>query len=68
MTTPSLAAGTVLVLDVQQVSILAREEVTVMASREDGTNFTTNLVTMLAEMRAGLAVFSAGAVLKVALA
>ena len=67
VTTPSLAAGTALVLDAQQVSILAREDVTVMASREDGSNWTNNLVTILAELRAGLAVFAPGAVLKVAL-
>lgn len=68
VTTPSLAVGTALVLDTQQVSILAREDVTVMASREDGSNWTTNLVTVLAEMRAGLAVFAPGAVLKLSLA
>ncbi|WP_296125569.1 phage major capsid protein [Pseudomonas sp. Ga0074129] len=65
VTTPSLATGTTLVLDAGQVALLDRENVTVMASREDGTNFTTNMVTLLAEMRAGLAVFSAGAVLKI---
>jgi HK97 family phage major capsid protein len=65
VTTPSLATGTTLVLDAGQVALLDRESVTVMASREDGTNFTTNMVTLLAEMRAGLAVFSAGAVLKI---
>lgn len=63
--TPGIAAGTTLVMDAAQVALLDRENVTVMASREDGTNFTTNMVTLLAEMRAGLAVFSAGAVLKI---
>jgi hypothetical protein len=37
----------------------------VASSREDGSNFTTNMVTTLAELRAGLAVFSPGAVLSV---
>lgn len=65
VTTPSIATGTTLVMDTVQVALLDRESVTVMASREDGTNFTTNMVTLLAEMRGGLAVFSAGAVLKI---
>ena len=65
VTTPSLAAGTVLVVDPAQVAVLDRQLPSLMASREDGTNFTTNMVTLLAEMRAGLAVFSAGAVLAV---
>lgn len=65
VTTPSIATGTTLVLDAGQVALLDRQSVTVMASREDGANFTTNMVTLLAEMRAGLAVFSAGAVMKI---
>lgn len=65
VTTPSLAAGTVLVVDPAQVAVLDRQAPSLMASREEGTNFTTNMVTMLAELRAGLAVFSAGAVLAV---
>lgn len=63
--TPGIAAGTTLVMDAAQVALLDRESVTVMASREDGANFTTNMITLLAEMRAGLAVFSTGAVLKI---
>lgn len=62
---PSLAAGTALVLDASQTAMLDRQEVTVASSREDGSNFTTNMVTILAELRAGLAVFSPGAVLSV---
>lgn len=65
VTTPSLAVGSVLVVDPNQVAILDREQPSLMASRESGTNFTTNMVTLLAETRAGLAVFSAGAVLVV---
>lgn len=68
ITTASLAVGTALVLDASQCALLERQEVTVMASREDASNFTTNMVTVLAELRAGLAVFSPGAVLSVALA
>lgn len=65
---PSLPAGTALVLDASQVALLDRLQTAVLASREDGSNFTSNLVTLLAECRAGLAVFSPSAVLKVALA
>ncbi len=35
------------------------------SSREDGNNFSTNMVSLLAEGRMGLAVFSPGAVLSV---
>lgn len=67
VTTPSLAQGTALVLDPQQVAVLDRMQPTLLASRDDDKNFTQNLVTILAEMRAGLAVFAAGAVLAVTL-
>lgn len=65
---PSLAINTALVLDSSQVAILDRESVSVMTSTEDGSNFTTNRVTILAELRAGLAIFSPTAVGKVTLA
>jgi len=65
VTTPSLSAGYALVMDTQQTAILDRMNPTIMASRVDGDNLTTNMVTILAEMRAGLAVFSTGAVLNV---
>lgn len=65
VTTPSLAAGSALVLDPFQVAILDRQQPAMMASRDTGANFTSNMVTILVEMRAGLAVFSPGAVLVV---
>ena len=68
ITSASLAAGTAIVLDVSQVALLDRQEVVVATSRDDGSNFTTNMVTVLAEGRMGLAVFSPGAVLSVDLA
>jgi HK97 family phage major capsid protein len=67
ITSASLAVGTAIVLDVSQVALLDRQEIIVATSREDGSNFTTNMVTVLAEGRMGLAVFSPGAVLSVAL-
>lgn len=65
ITSASLAAGTALVLDASQAALLDRQEVVVASSREDGSNFTTNMVTILGEGRLGLAVFSPGAVLSV---
>lgn len=65
LATPAIASGTTLILDQSQVAILNRENLTVMASREDGTNFTTNQTTILAEARYGLAVFATGAVRKI---
>ncbi|CJK78757.1 Predicted phage phi-C31 gp36 major capsid-like protein [Streptococcus pneumoniae] len=63
----ALPIGTALVMDTAQLAILDRQQVTVMASREDRDNWTTNQVTLLAELRAGLAVFAPGAVLEVSL-
>lgn len=64
VTTPSIGADTALVIDPEQVALLDRQAPTLMMSREDKANFTSNLVTILAELRAGLAVFADGAVLK----
>ncbi|WP_312377539.1 phage major capsid protein [Pseudomonas oryzihabitans] len=64
----AMTAGTALVLDTAQVALLDREQATVMASRDDRDNFVTNQTTLLAELRAGLAVFAPGAVLSVPLA
>lgn len=59
---PAITAGTVLVLDTTQVAVLNRQEVTVELGRVND-NFTRNIVTIRAELRAGLAVFSPGAVM-----
>ncbi|WP_282370370.1 phage major capsid protein [Pseudomonas sp. PS02290] len=52
---PELGA---LILDTSTTALLDRQEVTVEASRMDGDNFRRNLVTILAELRAGLAVYA----------
>lgn len=52
---PELGA---LILDTSTTALLDREQVTVEASRMDGDNFRRNLVTILAELRAGLAVYA----------
>lgn len=65
--TPSLTANNALVIDPSQVALLDRESPQIMVSREDATNLTSNMVTILAELRAGLAIFSPGGVGKVTL-
>lgn len=62
-----MSQGTALVLDIAQVAILDREQATVQVSQHDRDNFVTNMLTVLAEARAGVAVFAAGAVLKLQL-
>ncbi len=59
---PSLARGKALVIDPAHVRILDRMQPTVIATRFDRDNLVTNLVTLLAELRAGLAVFAKDAV------
>lgn len=58
----SMPSGKALVLDTAQVAVLDRESVEVEASRHHNGNFTRNMVTLLAELRAGLAVFAPSAV------
>ncbi len=65
--TVSMPAGKALVLDTTTLALLDRQEVTVEASRHDGNNFRRNLVTILAELRAGLAVYAPSANLLVSL-
>ena len=60
--TPSLARGKALLIDPAHVRILDRMQPTVIATRFDRDNLVTNLVTLLAELRAGLAVFAKDAV------
>lgn len=56
--TNGMPQGEALILDTIVAALLDRQEVTVEASRHDGDNFKRNLVTILAELRAGLAVFA----------
>lgn len=64
--TSSLTAGTALVLDASQCAILDRMQARVEVGR-DGNDFTQNMVTIRAEMRIGLAIFSPTSVLKLTL-
>jgi len=58
VTSPSMPAGQALILDTSVTALLDRQQVTVEASRFDGDNFRRNLVTILAELRAGLALYA----------
>lgn len=60
-----LAQGTALILDTRRITLLDRQSVTTAVSTEDRDNFVKNMVTLLAEMRGGLAVYDTGAVVKV---
>jgi HK97 family phage major capsid protein len=63
-----LAQGSALVVDTRFVTMLDRQQVTTAVSAEDRDNFIKNLITMLAEMRGGLAVYNTDAVRLVDLA
>jgi HK97 family phage major capsid protein len=66
--TNGMPQGEALILDTSVAALLDRQEVTVEASRHDGDNFRRNMVTILAELRAGLAVFAPTATRLVTLA
>lgn len=58
VTSPAMVANMVLVLDTSVTALLDRQQVSVQVSRHDGDNFRRNMVTILAELRAGLAVYA----------
>lgn len=63
-----LAVGSALVLDTRFITMLDRQQVQTLVSAEDRDNFIKNLITLLAEMRGGLAVYDTAAVQLVDLA
>ncbi len=65
---PSMTAGQAVVLDTSVVNLLDRQQVSVQLSRHDGDNFRRNLVTVLAELRAGLVLYAPSATRLVTLA
>ena len=67
VTSPALVAGTALVLDRSSALILDRQAPIILASTEDRDNFIRNLVTLLGEIRLGLALLNPKAILKVTL-
>lgn len=62
--TPDLAEGMGMVLDTAYVTVLDREQVSVALSNSHKDNFTKNLITILAELRAGLEVTNQNALFR----
>ena len=54
--------GTAIVVDTRFVNLLDRQQTTVEMSRETGNNFKQNIVTVLAELRMGVAIYDTFAV------
>jgi HK97 family phage major capsid protein len=65
VTSTAIASGTALIIDPMAVAVLDREQPTVYTTDSHGTNFTSNIVTMLLECRVGLAVFEPTGICKV---
>lgn len=60
-----IAAGTALLLDPQALAVLDRQQVSAYMTDSHASNFTSNILTLLLEMRLGLAVFDPKSVCKV---
>ena len=67
VTPASMPAGTVLTIDTSFVTVLDREQMSVMASNTHADYFIRNLVAILGELRAGLEILDTRAVFKLAL-
>lgn len=65
--TPALAAGTALVLDANAVLVLDRESPQVFAANTDRDRVIKNMVTLLGEIRLGMAIMIPQAIAKVKL-
>lgn len=62
--TPSIAVDTAMVLDTSFTTLLDRWQTSVMVATENSDDFVRNLVTILAEVRAGLEVADQNAIVK----
>lgn len=62
---PSMPDGEALVLDTNYITLLDRQQISILVSNSHADNFTKNLITILGELRAGLEVLHSGAVVKV---
>jgi hypothetical protein len=62
--TPAMPEGTGLALDTNFTALLDRWQAQVLVATEHEDQFVRNLVTILAELRAGLAVYDQNALLK----
>lgn len=61
----AIASGTGLLIDPMSVAILDRQSATAYMTDSHGENFTKNILTLLLELRLGLAMFEASGVCKV---
>jgi HK97 family phage major capsid protein len=67
VTSPAVPLNTAIVYDPAVVLLLDREQAAVLLSTEDRDNFVKNMCTVLAEVRAGLAVLDPAGVVRVTL-
>jgi HK97 family phage major capsid protein len=61
----AIASGTAMLIDPMATAVLDRQQPTAYTTDSHGTNFTSNILTMLLELRLGLALFDPDGVLKV---
>lgn len=61
----AIAAGTAMLIDPMALAVLDRQQPTAYTTDSHGTNFTSNILTLLLELRLGLALFDPDGVLKV---
>lgn len=61
----AIAAGTALLIDPMAVAVFDRQEVTAYMTDSHATNFTSNILTLLLEMRMGLGLFDPAGVAKI---
>lgn len=62
---PGMPTDNAMVIDTNFVTMLDRQQVSILISNSHGENFTKNLITILGELRAGLEVLNSAAVVKV---
>jgi HK97 family phage major capsid protein len=61
----AIAAGTALLIDPMALAVFDRQEVTAYMTDSHATNFTSNILTLMLEMRMGLGLFDPAGVCKV---
>lgn len=61
----AIASGTAMLIDPMSVAVLDRQQPTAYTTDSHGTNFTSNILTLLLELRLGLAVFDPDGICKV---
>jgi HK97 family phage major capsid protein len=61
----AVAAGTALLIDPTGVALLDRQQITAYTTDSHGSNFTSNVTTLLVECRLGLALFNPASVCRV---